>query len=157
MSHTWKVSIMILWRTLLKGRPDTAVVSTLPQWPSRVKCTLWRGQQIFLLHRALQGLPRSSLCFLRVYLPTGKLVKPVTLGKVIHDLGLNFYIFELRELDLLSSQAPSERQYWEHTSFEIDKCRFHSCLCYLVAKWSWANQLAASVFLSVNWIKDLLH
>lgn len=43
------------------------------------------------------------------YIPTGKLVKPATLGKVIHALGLNFCIFKIRELDPLRTQAPSKR------------------------------------------------
>lgn len=43
-------------------------------------------------------------------IPTGKLVKPLTLGKVIHALGLNFCIFKIKELDLLEEVSGSFKE-----------------------------------------------
>ena len=50
------------------------------------------------------GVSNVLLALLPYSIATGKSVKPVTLGKVIHALGLNFCIFKIKELDLLRSQ-----------------------------------------------------
>ena len=47
------------------------------------------------------GVPLSLLPW---SIPTGKLGKPVALGKVIRALGLNFCIFKFKKVELLRSQ-----------------------------------------------------